>query len=356
MPIDGVLVMTATGPVQESRWLWVAGVVITLLGTTFSAFGLLVQKQSHRTVTARAANRPGRKDPAAERPYWCENQWLLGGAVWLMGNIACFAASSLAPQSLLSCLNVWNIVVALFIGHYVFGELVTTRAVISGGVLVVGLIWAIATGPKHFRLETVETLMQACGNPKTLCLVVVTVAFLVTMAVTSYTRHRDHGESLTCVQFTAVSATFSCYDSVCSRSLASLLATSLHQWQPEFASWFFCCVLVAFSVTSLSQIHFLNRGMQNGDAVIVLPLYMAMSTTGQIVGGGIFFDEFRELSLVDVLCFLPGITIVICGALALAWEGWEGHCLVTKGETEPILANHFEEQASDREVKPVPWP
>lgn len=346
-----LLFVTAEGPVQESRWLWVAGVAITLLGTTLSAVGLLVQKQSHRTVasTPRSAARLKETEP----PYWLEKQWMLGSGIWLLGNIACFVASSLAPQCLLSCLNVWNIVVALVVGYYVFREPVTTRAATSGAVLVVGLVWAIATGPKHFRLETVSSLMQSCVNPITLCWVAVTATFLVTLAGLSQYRQRTLGETLTCVQFTAVSATFSCYDSVFSRSLASLLTTSLRNWEPEFLSWFFGFLLIGFSLTSLMQIHFLNMGMQNGDAVIVLPLYMAMSTSGQIVGGGIFFNEFRELGVGDALFFLPGIACVILGALALAWEGWEGSCSGMSSETQPILAAA---NSQDKEVTPVPCP
>merc|ERR1719152_677140 len=87
----------------------------------------------------------------------------------------------------------------------------------------------------------------------------------------------------------------------------------------QLETWLFWVFEAAFLFCAACQIHFLNLGMKYGDAVIVIPSYMALSMLGQIVVGGlIFFREFRSFTVMDEARFWPGVLFVLLGVATLA--------------------------------------
>lgn len=310
-----------------TEWYWLAGVLVTLLGATLTAAGLLVQKRSHLVATSGtgAAGRlveglsPGQKE--SQGRYWEQGDWLVGGLLWLVGNAVCWLAAGLAPQSLLACLDCWNVIVTLAVGHLIFGERLSRGMALSCTLLLASCCWVITAGPKAYREETVDLIFESCFSRQTACIVLVSGGFLLGLAAVAYRRREvSLATSLSCLELTAVSGTLAWYTSVLSRSLAALLVTSMRNHGSEYQHPLFWILLAVFLPCALLQIHFLNLGLRHGDAVVVLPTYMAMSMTGQIVVGGLFFDEFRHMDLASHARFWPGVACVICGVIGLAWE------------------------------------
>jgi len=77
--------------------------------------------------------------------------------------------------------------------------------------------------------------------------------------------------------------------------------------------------------------------MKYGDAVIVIPSYMALSMLGQIVVGGlIFFREFRSFTVMDEARFWPGVLFVLVGVGTLAsQENFPDKANCNSGEDAP---------------------
>mmetsp|Transcript_51918 Transcript_51918/g.110958 ORF Transcript_51918/g.110958 Transcript_51918/m.110958 type:complete len:404 (-) Transcript_51918:84-1295(-) len=312
---------------KGTEWYWLVGVLVTLLGATLTAAGLLVQKRSHLAAASwtGAAGRlvegplPGRKEP--QRPYWQQGEWLLGGLLWLLGNAVCWLAAGLAPQSLLACLDCWNVVVTLAVGSLVFGERLSRGLVLSTAFLLVSCCWVLTAGPKGYREETVDLIYESCFSRQTACIVGVSAGFLTGLAARAYRwREVSPAKSFSCLELTAVSGILAWYTSVLSRSLAALIVTSIRHHNSEYQHTLFWLLLAAFLTCALLQIHFLNLGLRHGDAVVVLPTYMAMSMTGQIIAGGVFFNEFRHMDSAAHARFWPGVACVVLGITGLAWE------------------------------------
>merc|ERR1719261_1509295 len=104
----------------------------------------MVQKQSH-TTSASAIDNFGRS-AAPKRPYWMETRWLLGGLIWILGNLVCWVALGLAPQSIPAAINCWNIVISLVIAPWLLGEPVSTRTALSALLLACGTAWVVICG------------------------------------------------------------------------------------------------------------------------------------------------------------------------------------------------------------------
>lgn len=303
---------------DHTQWFWIVGVVATMIGATLTAVGLLIQKRSH---LRQRHTPPGNGDSKSALPYWLERQWLVGGAIWVVGNLICWGAAGLAPQSLLSCFDCWNILAALAVGYWCFGERVNIRTGVACSQLVLGCVWVVIYGPKRYHAETAELFFKACGSVSTVALIGVTAGFLIGMGIIAFRRRNETPAPLTCLQFAAISATLAWYASVLSRSAAALLVTSVEHPRASFHGGLVIGLLCGCLVFAVFQIHFLNLGLKLGDGVVVLPAFLALSMAGQIVVGGLFFDEFHGQALADHLRFWPGVLCVVLGVASLTQSG-----------------------------------
>jgi hypothetical protein len=138
---------------QVSEWFWAIGVLVTLFGSTLTVVGFLVQKRSHSSES---------KD--STQPYCMQREWLMGTAIWILGNFTCWIALGLAPQAILASLNCWNIGVTLVIAPLLLGEPISRWTAASCSLLAVGTGWVIACGPKQYQQQTVTSIFSALGQ------------------------------------------------------------------------------------------------------------------------------------------------------------------------------------------------
>lgn len=254
----------------------------------------------------------GAKNDALDMSYWHKFEWLTGFALYLIGNLICFVGSAMAPQSLLSCLCVWQIVVVMGLGQYLLGERLTVNGLVGCTLLATGCLWSIFAGPKGITLHTADSLMQAFESRQMLCL------FLLSVAVVSLPIVAAAISKPLYFHFVLLSACCAWYAELCSRSMAALLLTSFEASRAEYRTWLFWSFLAVFVAAAVLQIHFLNLSYKEGDAVVIMPTFLALSITGQIVTGSIFFGEMTQLDLAGHIHFWPGVCIVLLGALMLA--------------------------------------
>lgn len=325
--------------VKGTEWFWAVGVLITLFGATLTVVGFMVQKQSH--ISAKATDHFGRAG-APERPYWMQTRWLLGGLIWLIGNLVCWVALGLAPQSILAAINCWNIVITLVIAPKLLGEPVSTHTAWSALLLAFGTGWVVTCGPKAYQQHTVVLILEALKKPQSIVALLMSFVFLASMSVIAFNRWRGMAsQTLSHLQFTAISATFAWYATLLSKSTAKVLVASVQLHQSLYLNPAFWLLAALFPLCAAAQVHFLNMGLKTGDAVSVIPMYEALSMTGQIVIGGLVFDEFSELGPRQHAWFWPGVVIVLLGIASLASEvhGGEARKGSSTDERIPLLAN-----------------
>mmetsp|Transcript_11526 Transcript_11526/g.30818 ORF Transcript_11526/g.30818 Transcript_11526/m.30818 type:complete len:426 (-) Transcript_11526:48-1325(-) len=313
------------------EWFWIVGVLAAFLGATLTTIGLLVQKQSHvmhspNAVRCQASGSAGTDAPS---PYWMQGRWLVGGFIWIAGNVVSWLGLGLAPQCIAAVMDGWNIVVALAIARLYLGEPVSRNCLGASCLLVTGCIWVIRFGPKEYHQETVHIVVSTLMSRWTLFSLLTSASFLTWMAMRARSRwHRT--PCLSAFQFTMISATCAWYASILSKTTAGLIVASVINKTDDLRSWLFLGCVATFCVLAACQIHFFNLGMKYGDTVIVIPAYMAMSMMGQIVIGSlVFFREFDGLGAGAHAWFWPGVVCVLFGVGLLAHE--EELCTMDEG-------------------------
>lgn len=322
-----------TDPAKGTEWFWAIGVLVTLCGATLTIIGFMVQKQSHSAIDA--------LDAAPRKPYyWMEPRWLLGGSLWLGGNLICWVALGLAPQSILASINCWNILITLIIAPWLLGEPVTMRTALSGLILACGTGWVVMCGPRAYQQHTVVSIVEALGKTQSILAFFVTTSFLMAMAILAYCRSRSGiAPTLTHFQFTGIAAIFAWYAMTLSKSTAKVMVASVQLHEQLYLNPIFWALAAGLPVCAAAQIHFLNMALKHGEAVVVIPMYEALSMTGQIVIGGLVFQELVGLSLRAHAWFWPGVAVVLLGIASLACEVRRtGKAWGTIEETAPLIA------------------
>jgi len=304
---------------------WLAGILMTLIGQTTCVIGLQIQKISHIIHTPKASpNKPiadgvmqnlglGEEGSLADESgyYFLQWRWLIGCIIWALGHIMCWIALGLAPQSILSCLQSWNIVVALALSPVLLNETLPHRAIEYATLLVIGCVIVVIFGPRtdKYELETVVSLDQAFITPSSLAVhIVCFVILLLSMYVSCMQEKLWRVE-----RYVMVSATCAWYAALFSKSMSMVVITSVSAHDSQVGKLGFWIFAVTFAFFAVGQIHFMNLGLKYGLASAVLPLYEAASMTGQLFFGGILFGEFQHFEGQQWYGFITGVMIVFLG-------------------------------------------
>ncbi|KAI8893549.1 magnesium transporter NIPA-domain-containing protein [Globomyces pollinis-pini] len=83
----------------------------------------------------------------------------------------------------------------------------------------------------------------------------------------------------------------------------------------DFSAFFFTIITLT---TAVSQVYWINMGLARYDALLQIPVFYVVWTLFDIIGGGIYYDEFKGYSLKKFILFCFGIMIIFSGVIVLA--------------------------------------
>lgn len=290
-------------------------VTLTLVGTTLSALGLVIEKYSHQLDggDARLPLVSWKKNEPSRGHYFLSKWWLLGLTVFVAGHLLCWMGMAVGTQMMLSCLNVWAMVVTFIFAPLLLYEKVSGYKVCSVLLIIVGVITVIMSGPHSYRPYTTVAFKESLDNRLFLGCSAVVMLCLGMMFV------RSLSSSLTAAEYTLISAVIGWYSTLSAKCSAGLIFTSWHfmDSQLELSTGI---VIISMVVLAILNVHFMNMAMKIGEAVVVVPLYESLSILGQVFLGGIFFKEVDELTLTGHMYFWFGVVCVILGSIFMTGQ------------------------------------
>ncbi|TPX45616.1 hypothetical protein SeLEV6574_g03766 [Synchytrium endobioticum] len=71
-------------------------------------------------------------------------------------------------------------------------------------------------------------------------------------------------------------------------------------------------------VTAVAQVYWINMGLQRYDALLQIPVYFVVWTLFDVIGGGIYFNEFKGFTPKQYGLFIMGVSIIFAGVIVLA--------------------------------------
>lgn len=303
------------GATSLKNYVWLLGIPISLVGSTLTVLGLLLQKKSHEPEQIDS-------DVSDEMPpqtLYCLNlKWMSGLLLFAAGNFVTWISLGLAPNAVLSCFNSWSIICTLVLAPRWFQhETISRRTWLCAAVLVAGCTWVAIAGPRSYRSEKISDINKDFTYPAfrwcTLCM----VCFFLLALFKYYFVWRQRSWPLVVVaQITAASAICASYATLLSKCTSDLVGSSVRSGINEVHGEFFA-YLIGTAVCGVLQIHFLNEGVKRGAVSFVMPFYQSLAIAIQIVAGGMLFQEYAGFTWQHHLYFWPGVVVVLVGVAAL---------------------------------------
>ncbi|KAH6566612.1 hypothetical protein BASA50_000892 [Batrachochytrium salamandrivorans] len=97
-----------------------------------------------------------------------------------------------------------------------------------------------------------------------------------------------------------------------------LLTATLFENNNQFNNFGAWVITGITFVTAVGQIYWINMGLQRYDALLQIPVFYVVWTLFDVIGGGIYFDEFRGFNAKQYALFIFSITVIFVGVIVLA--------------------------------------
>jgi hypothetical protein len=120
------------------------------------------------------------------------------------------------------------------------------------------------------------------------------------------------------LSYAALGGMMASYTVLFAKSLINLLVTSIFEGDNQFTSFIAWVILIVTVVTAVSQVYWINMGLKKYDAMLQVPVFFTIWVLLDIVGGGIYYDEFRGFTVEKYVLFCVGVLTVFFGVALLA--------------------------------------
>ncbi|KAJ3125003.1 hypothetical protein HK098_000668 [Nowakowskiella sp. JEL0407] len=102
------------------------------------------------------------------------------------------------------------------------------------------------------------------------------------------------------------------------KSTIHLLSASLFEGDNQYQNGFAWLITLVTVFTAVSQIYWINMGLQRYDALLQIPIFYVVWTVFDVIGGGIYFDEFSNFTPLNYFLFSLGVGVIFVGVGILA--------------------------------------
>ncbi|OQS02391.1 hypothetical protein THRCLA_05234 [Thraustotheca clavata] len=323
--LDKCITFAYSGP---NRGAWVAGFIISVVFSFLASVGINLQKKALKQNELKA-----QENNTAPLPPFRLPLWTLGFVLILTGSLLDFVAFAMAPQSLLAPLAaltlVWNMLLAPCFNK----ERLTRKDIWATLVIFVGATLAVVFASHNSPSYTLDDLKLLYDNTGTIVyfvivLILILLHYTVIKCVESLNmssrRHRmiNVGKpavwsTVRLVAYSGMGGLMGGQSVLFAKSTAELVKSAINGGDcfqhPETYA-----IIVALGVCLVLQMHFLNGGLVNYDALSVVPIYQAYWIISGVMGGAIYFQEIRSFSEFQATMFVLGILTTIGGVALLA--------------------------------------
>jgi Magnesium transporter NIPA len=250
--------------------------------------------------------------------------WYTGASSLGAGSILNFISMGFAPQSLLASLGSVQFISNVVFGKVILKETVTIRIVLGTATIISGNIITVLFSPRQEANYNKADLVSFYDTDYQLLLLVeLIVAISMHMVHAHYGRRREKGSVLPATDIIMPLAYATCSaiigtQSVIQAKCLSELLNMTFRGDNQLVYPFTYAVTVLWLGTTVFWLVRMNKALQQFHGLFIIPALQVFWSFFSIVGGGVFFEEFQELSDADLGVFTVGVFIVFTGVYIMA--------------------------------------
>lgn len=291
--------------------MWVAGFTISLVFSVLNSIGINLQKYS----LARNAN------ATVKRTTCRQPLWVIGFTLICLGSILDFVAFGMAPQTLLAPLAALTLVWNMFIAPIFHKEKVTRQNIIATIIIFIGVtitvIYAGHSTPEY-DLEDLITLYKAPVMHAYLTFILFFLLVLIISVRTIESSSVHQGGLYHIVCYGGIAGTFGGQSVLLAKSTVELVKSALWGDGSEaFSRIETYIIITGMAVCLLSQISVLNGGLKRFDALVMVPVYQSFWILTSVLGGIMYFQEYKSMTRIQTCMFPVGGGITLLGIFYL---------------------------------------
>jgi len=340
------------------------GAFLAISASIFNAIGYTVQKKGH---TRLKEHNKGKKDGEKKRLIK-EKVWAMGFGIYLIGGMLNAVSLFYAPQSLVLPLSAITLVANTMLATKVLGEPFFKADIAGIFFVILGSVLAVIFGPRTAGGDTtMEQLADRWADGSYMVFFVILSSVIGTDYVIvrfyerrnakdeSVTDELQHGTSFLLVSYCLLAGYFGSLAFLFLKSFTEFIGSSARSAQAaskNAGQWYSYFTLLGVVLTNFALEFFRQRGLSYFHAVYVVPINQVVLIVMGTVLGGLYFQEFDNMSSTDAGLFIVAILMTVIGVFILAFNSGN-----VSEKTEAII-NHTITFSLDPnpDVHPLPIP
>eukprot|EP00771_Trimastix_marina_P000440 gnl/Trimastix_PCT/1460.p1 GENE.gnl/Trimastix_PCT/1460~~gnl/Trimastix_PCT/1460.p1 ORF type:complete len:367 (+),score=69.99 gnl/Trimastix_PCT/1460:61-1161(+) len=294
------------------------GAIISICSNLLISVSFNVQRHAHT-----------RASRGKTRSYKLK-EWWLGLGMMIFGEFGNFAGYAFAPASLISPLGAITVVSNALIAYFFLKERILKLQVFGVLLALGGGIVIVIFSPNTKRQVGVKEMLANMGTPVFIVYVSLMVVGLVTLFILSW---RNFGARFVLVPI-LICSLLGAFTVIGSKGFATLLRVTI-QGHNQMCSPMPYIFLAIAGITAITQVKFLNNALYYFPSSIVIPIYFCIFTTSTIIAGIIFFKEFEQLTVTNIVMFILGVLLAFSGVYFISSRRMEASPEDAASEEKP---------------------
>jgi len=323
---EGISMSPANGSGTKIDGTVLVGIALSISASCANALGLNLQRLGQRP-------QEGEKGRKANRDTLSLNT--IGLILAAASGILDLASFGFAPQSLLAPFAAVTLVVNLILAPLLHDESLTRTDLKATIMVCTGIAIALRFNPATSQHFTYTDIMRLANRQIFKLYLSAYVAALSTLGYTIYNAEREgrEEERLIGIAYAVTAGMLGGMTTLNAKLMSELFKVISLYSHPDVLG----PVIGLVVVFALSQVTILNRGLGKHSSLVMIPMFSATFLVANIMGGGIFFDEFSSFQSNELVGFLLGVSLVVGGVSTLT----------TRDEDEGNLFGNFEDDEEE---------
>ncbi|KAM4545394.1 magnesium transporter NIPA4 isoform 1-T1 [Odontesthes bonariensis] len=240
--------------------------------------------------------------------------WLWWGGLLTMGagEVCNFAAYMFAPATLVTPLGALSVLISAVLSSYLLGEVLNVVGKLGCLLSVLGSILLVIHAPQEQEVTSLQDMTSKLLEPGFLVYVVL-VLLLCLVLVLYFCPRFGRSNILIYISICSLLGAFT-VSSV--KGLAIAITTVFYDLSvlSNPLTWI---LLITLIVSIVTQVNYLNKSLDTFNTLLVYPIYYVLFTSVVLSTSVILFQEWRNMTAVDVVTALGAFLVIVVGVAML---------------------------------------
>ena len=291
-------------------------VLLCLTGAMLSSLGMILQKIAHKDT---------------QYPYYTNPKWYSGFVVYSTGDFVLFLTLWYLPQAVVAVLGTWTLVANLFFAVFLLDEKIGRRDLLATVLIFSGTSIAVysyrSDGSQYTASQLWSFLHEASFQGFVMFIIILLIADLVWLIRESTprrilvrisresVRQRKRSRSISYIFAASIVNTLVMLLGKCVAALASV---AWYEQQSVYLmitsdSGVFLFIFVACGLVCILNVHLVNKALESGDALVIVPAYFVLGLVFKVTSGIIFFQDYLSMTYSNMVSFSLGCLVNVVG-------------------------------------------